>query len=90
MTNKCICIKSFYNNNTTVAFRKHITYEYTDKIFVSRELPEGYNVKFSKGEYLYFRKNQDPLTDKGYGMFSTHFKTMKIVRKEKLEKLNKL
>jgi len=87
MTSKCICIQSFYNDNGTVAFRKHLEYEFTDQHFVSREYPEGYNVCFSKGEYLYFRKYQDPLAPKGYGMFNTYFKTLKDVRKEKLKKI---
>lgn len=89
MVNKCICIKSFYNDNETVAFRKHIEYKYTDKMFTTREYPEGYNVMFSKGEYLFFRKYQDPSTPKGYSMFSTHFKTLKEIRKEKLNKISK-
>jgi len=89
MINKCICIKSFYNDNGSSAFRKHIEYHYTDKMFItSREYPEGYNVKFSSGEYIFFRKFQDSLAPIGYGMFSTYFKTLKDIRKEKLNKLN--
>lgn len=84
MRNKCICIKNYGNFET---FKKDNYYEYTDKHFVSREYPEGYNVQFSKGEYLYFRKYQDPLAEKGYGMFGTYFKTLKEIRKEKLKKI---
>ena len=87
MRSKCICIKTFLNDNGTVAFSKHVEYQYTNKMFTSREYPEGYNVQFSKGEYIFFGKYQNPLAEKGYGMFSTYFKTLKDVRKEKINKI---
>lgn len=92
MKDKCICINDYYdkyNNNLPHLphYKKGYYYEFTDEKFVTRELPEGYNVQFSKGEYLFFRKYQDILAEKGYGMFSTYFKPIKEIRKEKLKKL---
>lgn len=90
MKNKCVCIEDYFNNDGvifSIIFKKGKYYEYTDSHFVSREYPDGYNVQFSKGEYIFFRKYQDPLSGKGFGMFSTHFKTFNEIRKEKLEKL---
>lgn len=89
MIGKCVCIKSYFNNPNSIIFHKDEIYEYTDQKFVTREMPDGYNVKFSKGEYIYFRKHQDVLAISGYGLFSTYFKTLKEIRKEKIEKIEK-
>lgn len=90
MRNKCLCIKDYKskNNDKFPEFQENEWYEYTNQRFTSREYPEGFNVEFFKGNYLYFRKNQDPLAPKGYGLFETHFKTLKDIRKEKLMKLD--
>ena len=90
MRSKCLCIKTYYNSNGTTAFLKNKWYKYTHKTFTTREYPEGFNVQFHKGEYLFFRENQDPLAEKGYGVFSTYFKTLKDIRKEKIEKIEKI
>jgi hypothetical protein len=37
-------------------FIKNEIYDYTEQNFVSIEYPEVYNVKYSKVEYIYFRK----------------------------------
>jgi len=83
MRSKCLCVKN-YNH----PFQKGEWYEYTDQKFVTREYPKGFNVQFSKGEYIYFRQHQDSLVSKGYGLFNTYFKTIKQIRKEKLNKIN--
>lgn len=93
MRNKCVCIEDYFINNNvifSIIYKKGEYYEYTDEKFVTRELPEGYNVMFSKGEYIFFRKYQDPLSGKGFGMFSTHFKTFNEIRKEKLKIIKEL
>lgn len=87
MRSKCLCVKD-YNTELFPEFLKGNHYEYTDQHFVTREYPEGYNVQFLQGNYIYFRKYQDPLTKKGYGLFSTYFKTLKNIRKEKLSQIN--
>ena len=87
MRDKCICIKTYHTPKGFPIYSKNIIYEYTDQNYVTREYPKGYNVQFSKGEYLFFRKHQDPLAPNGYGIFNTHFKKLKELRKEKLEKL---
>jgi hypothetical protein len=79
MKSKCICIKDFYSTITSdVTFIKDEIYEFTDDKFVTRNLPDGYNVCFDKGQYLYFKKHEE---------FSTYFKTIKEIRKEKLQKI---
>jgi len=90
MRSKCLCIKDYTSplNNKFPEFQIGEWYEYTDQKFVSREYPEGFNVQFYKGNYLFLRKNQDPLASKGYGVFKTHFKTIKDIRKEKLKQIN--
>ena len=40
--------------------------------------------------YIYFRKYQDPLASKGFGLFETYFQTITKIRKEKLKQLKKL
>lgn len=72
MKKKCTCIKNYYGiDKKYPIFYQGDTYEYTDQKFVTREFPEGFNVQFSKGEYIYFRTHQDPLAERGFGMFST-------------------
>lgn len=86
MISKCICIKDYYvslDSNYPI-YKNGEYYEYTDKMFVTRNYPAGYNVKFSKGEYLFFRLKG--LTK--YGDFGAHFKTLKDIRKDKLNKIN--
>jgi len=90
MRSRCVCIKTYYNsdyNSNVPIFRNNETYEYTDQKFITREMPDGYNVMLSKGEYIYFRKHPDVLAETGYGMFNTYFRTLKEVRKEKLIKI---
>jgi len=98
MRSKCICVKDYNGQeawappnlqkyNSQPEFSKGEYYEYTKNVL---GYTEGYNVQFSNGEYIFFRKGQDPLTGKGYRLFSKYFKTIKKIRKEKLEKLNKL
>ena len=90
MESKCLCVKNYYLRSPVneAHFIKGKYYKYTDQQFVTRDYPEGYNVSFSKGEYIYFRKHQDPLAEKGFGLFNTYFRTIKEQRKEKIEKLN--
>lgn len=88
MTDKCLCINSYYTPTVnTIVFEKGKIYDFTDQKFVTREYPEGYNVCFFNGEYIYFRKYQDPLAETGYGLFSTHFKPILEIRKEKINKI---
>jgi hypothetical protein len=86
MKNKCICIKDYYSSINSVTFIKDETYEFTDDKFVTRKLPDGYNVCFSKGEYLFFKKEKE-ISSKNTNIFSTYFKTIKEIRKEKLQKI---
>ncbi len=37
---------------------------------------------------MFFRKYQDTLAEQGFGLFNTHFKTIKDIRKEKLNNIN--
>jgi len=88
MRSKCLCHKTYYTNGY-LTFSKDKWYEYTTEKFVEREMPAGYNVQFSKGNWLCFRKNQDTLlSPKGFGLFNTHFKTFKDIRKEKIKQIN--
>jgi hypothetical protein len=89
MLNKCKCIKNYYNskyNQKFLIFRKNEIYEYTDTKFISRKYPDGVNVKFSNGEYIYFRKNETE-NEYDYDLFKEYFKTLKQFRKEKLNKI---
>jgi len=89
MRNKCICINNYYHskyNKNDSIFRKDEIYEYTNTLFVSRIYPEGFNVMFSKGQYIFFRKNEVE-NDHDYDLFSEYFKTLKQIRKEKLNKI---
>ena len=88
MISKCLCIKDYCNKFNKPIFKKGEIYEFTDQEFATREYPDGYNVCFFNHEYIYFRKNQDPLAEEGYGLFYTYFKPLKLIRKEKLNKLN--
>lgn len=88
MRSKCICIKDYYNTKESIpTFRKGEIYEYTDQQFVTRDYPEGYNVKFYPGNYIYFRKHQDPKAEKGFGLFSTYFITVEELREDKLNQI---
>ena len=90
MKSKCICIKNFYLRSPVNAphFEKGVYYEYTDRKFTSRKYPEGYNVCVSKGEYLFFRLKKDPFSENYVNVFNTHFKTLKDIRKEKINVIN--
>lgn len=87
MRAKCVCINNWYDTTRSKypTFEKGKTYEYTDQQFVTREVPTGFNVEIGgifKGNYIYFKE------EKGYGCFHDYFKTLKDIRKEKLNKLN--
>ena len=91
MRGKCLCIKNYMSHpgrQNYCEFVKDSWYEYTDQQFVTREYPEGFNVKFYKSNYIFFRNHQDPKAEKGYSLFNTYFKTLKDIRKEKLNKIN--
>lgn len=88
MIDKCLCIKDYCNEFNKSIFKEGKIYEYTDQKFIKQYYPKGYNVYFSKGEYIYFTKYQNMLGYQGYRLFSTYFKTLKQIRKEKLNKLN--
>lgn len=87
MKNKCICIKNYYSTvNSSITFIKDEIYEFTDDKLVTRKLPDGYNVCFSKGQYLFFKKQKDD-SSKNTNIFNTYFKTIKEIRKEKLKNI---
>lgn len=94
MIDKCLCIKDYCDKFNKPIFKKCEIYEFTDQEFATRKYPDGYNVCFFNHEYIYFRKNQDTLTEYEYeyeyeyDLFSTYFKTLKQIRKEKLTKID--
>ncbi len=90
MRSKCLCVNDYYINfsSNSPTFNKDMWYEYTDQQFATRDYTEGFNVQFSNSEYIFFRILQDKSTIKGYGVFSTHFKTIKQIRKDKIIKIN--
>jgi len=84
MKNKCVCISSYFLNKKII-FEKDGYYNYTEQQFVSRDYPPGYNVEFSKGEYLYFRIGSEETTfASSVPLFVKFFKTIKELRKDKL------
>ena len=89
MTDKCLCINTFYSPTTrSIVFEVGEMYEYTNKnVFYNGVVPIGYFVRFNKDELFYFRNIPYPETDNGYGLFSTHFKPLSEIRKEKIKKI---
>jgi len=86
MRAKCVCIEDWFDSNDNIpTFKEGKTYEYIDQQFVTREIPEGFNVEIVgclNGYYMFFKKEQ------GYGCFYDYFKTIKEIRNEKLNKIN--
>ena len=87
MKNSCLCIENYYlGTNKYPVFKKGNYYEYADEFFVKKYREGyGYNVSFSKGEYLFFSTCEEDILN--YDYFRKYFRTLEDIRKEKLETL---